>query len=238
MARKKNIKDEHKAAKTYYVVAIAVILIILAISSIIYAYSHSTGRKTVGISSIPTITMSDIGLITNASHYTQVMDNNATAMPKELQAEGYLESYVSLFNLTSSSYKLSEPAIITSVLYRMSNQTAATNALEGMLFSNNENQSTNLYMYNGAKIRNYTFGGAPTKIYSTYSVALFNISPNLLNLTLPYYMPDYEYTALFSYGNFTATVLINAYYPNTTYINSSRKLAELLINKLYATHSR
>ncbi|MCL5679771.1 MAG: hypothetical protein M1465_00285 [Candidatus Marsarchaeota archaeon] len=182
---------------------------------------------------------SDINYVVNSSLYTPVLINSTTIMPKSLQSEGYLKTSVSLFNLTnaSPSYKSKYPGVITSVLYYMSGNKAAQTAFQSMIYSNNQNQSVTGYTYKGKKIMNYTFSGNAVELYMVRSVAFFNVSPALLNLTLPYYMPDYQYTTLFAYRNFTGSVIINSYTPSAKYANDSIDLAELIINKIYSHYS-
>ncbi|MEM0201864.1 MAG: hypothetical protein QXR73_01670, partial [Candidatus Micrarchaeaceae archaeon] len=176
----------------------------------------------------------DLNYAVNSSLYTVIMVNKTTKMPEALQKAGYLESSVSLFNLTNAKDKTLDPGVITSAIYYMTNNTSAENALQSMLYSNNQNQSITGYTYKGSKILNYSFSGNMVNLYLVRSVALFNVTPSLLNLTEPYYMPDYQYTTLFAYKNFTGTVVVNSYTPSAKYSNDSLQLAELIINKIYS----
>ena len=217
------------------IITLIFIIAMLAVLGLVLAY-HSPATAKHGFAYL-NLVPSDINYVVNSSLYTPVIVNRITPMPASLQSAGYLEASVSLFNLTNASLKTEYPGVITSALYLMSNNSTAQQAFSSMLYSNNQNQSITGYTYKGRKIINYTFSGNAVKLYLVKSVALFNVSPSLVNLTLPYYMPDYQYTTLFKYMNVTGSVIINSYVPSSEYGNDSLSLAELIINKINSYYS-
>ena len=180
----------------------------------------------------PILNVTDVRTIANSPDYATIYIEKNTTFSQSLRGLGYVESSSSLFNFTGALNNFTTfPKTIAIVMFLMDNNTSASEAVNSMIFSNNANQSVQLYIVNNRSYWNYNQYGN-TKIYTVRSIAVFNTSviksPNSI---MP--LPDYQYTSIFSYGNLVGTVITDGY---TNNLNNtiSTKIAEMLLGKAEA----
>ena len=226
-------KNKPRKPAMYKILVLLLVVVIMA-ALIIFAVDAYSSHKHAAYSkfSILNINSSDIGFVIKNASYVPILLDNITEFTPYLRSEGYIASSVSLFNL-SKNYNYSQfPDVITSAAFLMSNSSAATQALQSLIFSNNANQSVRGYVYNSTSSTNYAARGGNVTIYLVTSVSVFNASA--INSTTRKYlsMPDYQYTSIFAKGNYTITLVVDSFNPEAIYGNYSLELAERLANKI------
>ena len=178
---------------------------------------------------LPALNVTEVRAIANSPDYITIYMEKNTTFSQPLRGLGYVESSSSLFNFTGTLNNFTTfPKTIAIVTFLMDNSTSASEAVNSMIFSNNANQSVQLYMVGNKSYLDYNQYGN-TKIYTVRSIAVFNTSviksPNFI---MP--LPDYQYTSIFSYGNLVGTIITDGY---TNNLNNtiSTKVAEMLLRK-------
>lgn len=182
------------------------------------------------VHSIPILNVTEVRAVVHSSNYTSIYTAKSILFSKQLRELGYVESSSSLFNFTGTLNNFTTfPRTIGIVMFLMDNNTAASEAVNSMIFSNNANQSVSLYVAGNKSYSDYN-QYRNTKIYTIRSIAVFNTSviksPNSI---MP--LPDYQYTSIFSYGNLVGTVVTDGY---TNNLNNtiSTDMAEALLSKI------
>lgn len=220
---KKQAKQKRARRRIYILVAM---LALIAIAWLAHnGLRHPVPKLSGGI---PNINASGIATVIPDASYVPVLANKITKFEGALNSLGYTESSIATFNLSQGYNRFEFPDIISSSVFLMSNKSSAENALSGILLSS-ANQSSSGPSYVPV---NYRFKNASVAIYAGSTIAIFNTSAinstasRLLNL------PIYQYVSVFTYGNYTSTIVLNSFSPNSTFIPYAVSLSENLVNQM------
>jgi len=214
-------------SKIVLVLSILAITALSVLSVILAVGSHNASTAVAGIY-VPNINATEVASVIRNATYTPSMIGKTTSFEGALNAEGYIKSSMTTFNLSKRYNKSDFPYIISSSVFLMSNAISAQNALHGILISS-ANQSSSGPNYSPST---YRFGVTNVTIYTGSTVSIFDASAinssteKLLNL------PIYQYTSVFAYGNYTVTIVLNGFSSNSIYGQYAIELSKDLINQI------
>ena len=165
------LKLQEKSRIINYIIIFFILMVFKPISSTQGSALNTT------MQSIPSLNVTDVRGIAHTPDYVAIYTRKTELFSQQLKKLGYEESLYSLFNFTGPLNNFTTfPKTIGTVVFLMTNNTSALEAVNSMIFSNNANQSIRVYMVNGTAYSNYNQYGKNTRIYTVRSVAVFNIS--------------------------------------------------------------
>ena len=219
-----HIKKGRKSAYRYGILATVIVAVVL-LSFLFYSIS----RHGVTQQRLNNINLTDIrSVVGNSVVYKAMETGNVTTFTssESVSQSGYVAVSVSEFNATpphSSAY----PVLVTSVLYEMTNSSAANKTEQSVLYTAKQpTPRVSGLLYNYTTVTPTTYDNKQTNIYEIASIAVLNSSyiPSVNQY------PIYEYTSTFSYGNYVGFVSTSGYENmSQTY---STSIAKLLFQKL------
>ncbi|MGC8623380.1 MAG: hypothetical protein ACP5TK_01765 [Candidatus Micrarchaeia archaeon] len=224
----KKSKQKDRIARRMYIYIAIVVVVVALLAFIALQFTKTPAQaKTAGVQ------ISNLSEMLGAS-YMPIEVNNITHFSDVLQSEGYLYSSASVYELANSNLSYSYPSYVSfSVLY-MDNHSAAENVTESFLADAYANESIRGYIYNNTVTSQYVVDGTDVKIYTIIMIALFNSSQvkSLLTSNATPNVPYYQYTGVFSYKNYSGTVVLNCYDTSGNYVNDTIKISQAILNEL------
>lgn len=221
------IKQGKKTTGRYLILVIVIAAAALIIGLLYGNLGPSTMQQRLN-----NVDLADIQtVIGNAVTYTALEINNITsfASSQSVTQSGYRSVSVSEFNSTPPHNGI-YPVLITSVLYEMANSSAANQIEQSVLYTAKQPvPRISGRLYNYTDVTPFTYSGKSIYIYSIASIAVLNSSyiPSVNQY------PIYEYTSVFSYGNYVGFVSTSGYENmSQTY---SVGIEKILFQKLIAT---
>ncbi len=212
--------------KTIAVYIISAVLVAAVLLTIAYAYGALRSHP------LQNITLGDVKALVPQASYA-IMNSTNTSLTGYFSSEGYKSIMVSEFNASSDVKYTSYPQFITSIIYTANSPSSALSIEKDFLllnFSNTYTPNSLASQYSYQKSFNYQSGGHNVTMYNIYDVAVFNLS------AVSKYseeFPIFQYTTLFTYGNYTIFVAEDGYSGLNGTIPSL--LAEKLFSRIAAS---
>ncbi|MCL5239089.1 MAG: hypothetical protein M1286_01275 [Candidatus Marsarchaeota archaeon] len=199
----------------------------VVIATVIIATAYFSGPRLTGFVNA-NLRLSDIASATGVN-YTAIKINNVSSFAGSLSGEGYRALSISEFVLNTTNHTISYPTIVTSALYSLSNDTAANQTEQSVLFVANQMQSSiSGRFYGNTSVFNYSYSGETARMYNIFSIAVINASNAVLPDVAAY--PVYQYSVAFQYKSYVAFITLNGYSNLSSYY--SETLAKALFRNM------